>query len=102
MGKKHATIRRILAIIGIVLLLSLYLSSLISAIFAKPYASGLFTASLFCTIVIPVLLYGFMLMYKVVHKGRPDGQEGENDEKTTTSIRKFKKYINQVDDANEE
>lgn len=60
--------KRIFAILGVVLLVSLYLLSLISAMFAKPYAGGLFMASLFCTIVIPILLYGFLAVYKYVHR----------------------------------
>ncbi|WP_066715323.1 hypothetical protein [Clostridium sp. Marseille-P299] len=61
-------VKRVVALAGVVLLLSLYVVSLISAIFAKPYANGLFMASLFCTIVIPILLYGFLIVYRQVHK----------------------------------
>lgn len=61
-------LKRFVALFGVVLLVSLYIVSLISAIFAKPYANGLFMASLFCTIVIPILIYGFLIVYKQVHK----------------------------------
>lgn len=67
-GKLMKRMRQILAIIGIVLLFSLYGLSLISAILAKPYAYGLFLASLYSTIAIPILIYGFMIVYKMVHK----------------------------------
>lgn len=61
-------VKRILAILGVVLLLSLYVMSFVSSIFAKPYANGLFIASLYCTIAVPILMYGFMVVYKAVHK----------------------------------
>lgn len=65
--------KRIAAIIGIVILLSLYLITFISAFFAKEYMSGLFMASLFSTIVIPILIYGFMLVNKSFRKKDKDG-----------------------------
>ncbi len=65
-------LKRFVALFGVVLLVSLYIVSLISAIFAKPYANGLFMASLFSTIVIPILIYGFLIVYKQVHK-KEDG-----------------------------
>lgn len=78
--------KQITAIAGIILLLSLYVVSLISAIAAKPYANSLFTASLFCTIVIPVVIYGFMVIYKAVHK-KPD------DEVKLTELKKKNKEL---------
>ena len=65
-------LKRFVALFGVVLLVSLYIVSLISAIFAKPYANGLFMASLFSTIVVPILIYGFLIVYKQVHK-KEDG-----------------------------
>lgn len=65
-------LKRFVALFGVVLLVSLYIVSLISAIFVKPYANGLFMASLFSTIVIPILIYGFLIVYKQVHK-KEDG-----------------------------
>lgn len=64
--------KQIAAIIGIILLLSIYIVTLISAITAKPYANSLFIACLYCTIVIPIVIYGFMVVYKAVHKKNED------------------------------
>lgn len=61
-------VKRISAIIGIVLILSMYLITLILAIFASDYAPGLFMASAFCTVVIPIMIYGFIAIYQYVHK----------------------------------
>ncbi len=60
--------KRISAIIGIILLVSLYLCTLFSAIFGSPYANGLFLACIFSTFFIPVMIYAMMLIYRIVHK----------------------------------
>jgi amino acid permease len=61
-------VRRIAAIIGIVLILSMYLVSFISSFFATKYSYGLFIASVFSTIVIPIMIWWFITIYKWVHK----------------------------------
>ena len=61
-------IKRVAAIIGIVLIASMYIISFISALFATEYSNGLFLASIFCTIVFPIMIYGFITVYKFVHK----------------------------------
>lgn len=60
--------KRILAIIGIVMLVSLYVVSLISAIFATETSATLFKVSIFCTIIIPLLLYAYMMLCRVFRK----------------------------------
>jgi energy-coupling factor transporter transmembrane protein EcfT len=61
-------VKRIAAIIGVVLIASMYVISLISAFFATEKAPGLFLASVFSTIVIPIMIYLFIAVYKYVHK----------------------------------
>lgn len=60
--------KRILAIIGIVFLVGLYVVSLISAIFVTEASATLFKVSIFCTIVIPLLLYAYMMLCRVFRK----------------------------------
>ena len=57
--------QRILAIIGIVLLLSMYVVCFILAIAGKHEASTLFRAALGATIAVPIVLYAFMMLLKV-------------------------------------
>lgn len=64
-------VKRIAAIIGIIFILSMYLISLISAIFSPAGAPGLFLASIFSTIVIPIIIYMYIMIYKWVHKNDP-------------------------------
>lgn len=59
--------KRIASIIGIILILALYIISLISAIFTRG-RGGLFVASVFCAIVIPIMIWWFITVYKWVHR----------------------------------
>lgn len=61
-------IKRIAAVIGIVLISSMYIISIISAIFSSKQAPGLFLASIFSSVIIPIMLYCFVEIYKYVHK----------------------------------
>lgn len=61
--------KSILAITGIVLLIGMYIFTLVCAIIKTPFAKSLFMASLYCTIVIPVFIYIFMMVTKYL-KGR--------------------------------
>ena len=61
--------KSLLAITGIVLLIGMYIFTLVCAIIKTPFAKSLFMASLYCTIVIPVFIYIFMMVTKYL-KGR--------------------------------
>ena len=72
-------VKRIAAMAGIILIASMYLISFISALFASEHSSGLFVASIFCTIVIPIMIWIFISVYKWVHRDdTTDSQDGEN------------------------
>jgi len=58
--------QRILAIVGVVLLVALYVITLLSAIFTTPATKGLFMACIFSTVAIPVMLYGYILVYRAL------------------------------------
>ena len=68
-------VKRVAAIIGIVLIASMYLISFISAIFAGKYTGGLFLASVFSTIVIPIIIWWFLAMYRWFHGEDKSHQE---------------------------
>lgn len=58
--------KKLVAIIGIVLLLGIYLTTFILAITSNPGTERLFTASIYATIIIPILLYTYMWLYKLL------------------------------------
>jgi len=57
-------VKRVFAILGIVLLLAMYGSTLFFALSDHPDALGWLMASLGSTIIIPVFLYVYILVYK--------------------------------------
>lgn len=58
--------KKILAIAGIAILLLIYIATLISAIFTSPHTPQLFKACVYATIIVPVMFYGYILMYRVL------------------------------------
>ena len=60
--------KRIIALAGAVLLIVMYIATLIFALIDHPVAHNLFVGSLVCTGVLPVLLYLYMLLYKLSNK----------------------------------
>lgn len=71
-------VKRIAATIGIALIASMYIISFISAIFASEYANGMFLASIFSTVVIPIMIYGYITIYKYVHRNDNPENEGND------------------------
>lgn len=61
-------IKRTLALIGAVLLIALYISTFVFALFDHSASLGLLKASIACTILLPVLLYAYTLVYKISKK----------------------------------
>ena len=60
--------KRILAITGVALLVALYGSTLVFAIFDHTKSLGFLKASIACTILLPVLLYAYTLIHKLINK----------------------------------
>lgn len=65
------TVRRILAIIGIILLLALYGSTLVFALIGNPDSMLLFRAAVIATIIVPVLIWAYTFIYRLL-KGQDD------------------------------
>ncbi len=80
-------IRRILAMLGIVLLVSMYLITLFCAVFDTGNDMAMFKASVTCTILVPILIWGYTVIYRLA-KGR---QEKELQE----TLRQMEKEKNQ-------
>ena len=58
--------KRILALAGVVVLVGLYLVTLVLALMSSPATKGMLMAAIGCTIVIPCLIYGMMLIARVL------------------------------------
>ncbi|MBQ4530309.1 MAG: hypothetical protein IJA36_06835 [Lachnospiraceae bacterium] len=60
--------KKVLAIIGIIFLAGLYVSSLIFALIDSELSFKLLQVSLYATVIIPILIYIYTLIYKLLHK----------------------------------
>ena len=78
--------KQILAIIGIILLVLLYLSTLICAIIDRTETMRLFQASVMATVIIPVLLWAYSFIYKLIKKNAKD-QMDEMQNNSNTSLK---------------
>ncbi len=79
-------VKQILAIIGIILLVLLYLSTLICAIIDHTETMRLFQASVMATVIIPVLLWAYSFIYKLIKKNAKD-QMDEMQNNSNTSLK---------------
>ncbi len=57
-------LKRILALLGAILLLGLYISTIIFALMKSELANSLLKASILCTFIIPVFIYAYTLTIK--------------------------------------
>ena len=56
--------KRVIALLGLIGLVGIYLATLITAILGEPVSNDLFKASLFCSVVVPVLMYFCLMIVK--------------------------------------
>lgn len=61
-------VKQILAIIGIILLVGLYLSTLFCALSSSDNFMNLLMASIYATVVIPILIWAYTLIYRLIKK----------------------------------
>lgn len=60
--------KRILALLGCIILLALYVSTLVFALIGSENAINCFRASIYATIVVPVLVWAYTLIYRLLKK----------------------------------
>lgn len=75
-------LKRVFAIIAVILLVGLYGSTLVFALSDSPNASYLFKASIFCTVIIPIMLYGYMIVYRIF-SGKNTSDQQQSDEEAS-------------------
>ena len=69
---KQGKSRRVLAIIGIVILLGLYITTLLLAIFGNEHTTSWFMACICATVVVPILMWVYSWLYKMLKKDVAD------------------------------
>ena len=82
--KTNPKLKRILAWIGIILLVAMYVMTLVFALLGKEYAKQMVLASVSMTIIIPVLIYAMQMAFSIVSGKKdgnlPDSREGSEPE----------------------
>ena len=68
--------KQILAIIGVVLLVALYVSTLVFALIGSDLATNCLKASIYATVVVPVLIWAYSFIYKLLKKH--DGKDKDD------------------------
>ncbi len=78
-------VKQFLAIIGVIILVGLYVSTLIFALSGRNDAMNLFMASVFATVVIPVLIWAYGMVYRLLknHYSLRDDVNTTSDEADT-------------------
>ena len=66
--------KRILALLGVIFLVLLYLSTLIFALLKNDTAATLLRVSVALTILLPCMLYSYLLIYRLVNKKEDEEQ----------------------------
>ena len=79
-------VKQILAIIGVILLVGLYLSTFILAIFGDSNTMNLFKASIVATVIIPVLIWAYSMIYRLL-KNHYSQREDLSDSSTAGTSR---------------
>lgn len=60
--------KRTLALAAVILILALYAATVVFALIDSPLAQSLLMASLFCTVVVPAVLYGYLVILRYLRK----------------------------------
>jgi hypothetical protein len=71
-------IKQMLAVLGIILLVGLYVATLLCAIFDRTETMSMFRAAVYATVIIPVLLWAYIMIYRLV-TGHDNHDEDESD-----------------------
>ena len=73
-------LKRILAMLGVVLLVGLYLATAVSAVLVTPATKDLFLTSLVATVIIPILLYVLILIGRLLGRNKDNDQNQQEEE----------------------
>lgn len=75
------TARRVMALVGIILLLAMYGMTMVFALMGSPASKNLLMAAIFCTIAVPILLYAMQIAARNLRgKGHPGDDRDNTDD----------------------
>jgi amino acid transporter len=65
-------LKQITAIVVVIILIGLYVITLLTAIFDPTETRSWFRASVFATVVVPVLLWAYLMLFRLIRKNDED------------------------------
>ena len=68
-------LKQITALIGVILLLGLYASTLILAVIGNETSLQLLRAAIVCTVIVPVLLWAYSFIYRLLKNHFSDNED---------------------------
>ena len=74
-------VKQIIALVGVIVLVGLYAGTLVLACIGGERATELLKASIYATIVLPVLLWAYSFIYKLLKNHYSEDQLREADER---------------------
>ena len=66
--------KRIMAIIGIIILVGLYITTLLLAIFGNEHTNSWFMACIAATVIVPIMMWVYSWLYKLLKKDVADAR----------------------------
>lgn len=70
--------KQILAILGVIVLVGLYVATIICAVSASTDFMNMLMASVYATVIIPVLLWAYSFIYKLIKKDSEEPSQFED------------------------
>lgn len=67
--------KQIFAIIAVILLAGLYISTLVFALMDSPNAFDCLKASIYATIIIPIMIWAYTVIFKLTKKHKEDNEK---------------------------
>lgn len=58
--------KRILALLGVIVIVVMYMLTMVFAIIDNPATMGMFKASVAMTIIVPTMIYGYQVVFRVL------------------------------------
>ncbi|MBR5967076.1 MAG: hypothetical protein IK001_00625 [Lachnospiraceae bacterium] len=68
-------VRRIAAITAIVLLVGMYIVAIVASLGKSENAQAIFKLALYCTFVVPVIIYLLQLVYKLANRDKDNKED---------------------------
>ena len=74
-------VKQILAMIGVIVLVGLYVATIVCAVSASENFMNMLMASIYASVVMPVLIWAYSFIYKLIKKNSEDKKDEDSSSK---------------------